>query len=205
MQIKVILILRLRNFKTATNCNLSLDLKYISKYLPNNKCAENIDHHDHEAETVHLHQHGKQSCNLKSDVEQNLSTISYDNILVSDTNKLTLLNNNDIIISPLISDYLLNNKIDMSKINIIICNTNSHSNPTTKTPNTQTDNSSSLLIEKKRKCTCTDSITEGEDVIREHKHSEHASTSRLDDVLSRHSHSHGHSHRHKYKVGFVQI
>lgn len=84
------------------------DLKYISKYLPNNKCAENVDHHDHEAETNHLHQHGKQSC-LKN------------------------------------------------------------------------------------------STTEGDEAIREHKHSEHASTSRLDDVLSRHSHSHGHSHKHKYK------
>lgn len=33
------------------------DLKYISKYLPNNKCGEDVDHHDHENEIEHLHQH----------------------------------------------------------------------------------------------------------------------------------------------------
>lgn len=33
------------------------DLKYISQYLPNNKCNENIDHHDHENEIEHLHKH----------------------------------------------------------------------------------------------------------------------------------------------------
>ena len=33
------------------------ELKYISNYLPNNKCNENIDHHDHEKEVEHLHQH----------------------------------------------------------------------------------------------------------------------------------------------------
>ena len=33
------------------------ELKYISNYLPNNKCDENIDHHDHENEAEHLHKH----------------------------------------------------------------------------------------------------------------------------------------------------
>ncbi len=33
------------------------DLKYISQYLPNNKCDESVDHHDHENEKEHLHQH----------------------------------------------------------------------------------------------------------------------------------------------------
>ena len=33
------------------------ELKYISNYLPNNVCKENIDHHDHENEKEHLHQH----------------------------------------------------------------------------------------------------------------------------------------------------
>jgi len=36
------------------------DLKYISQYLPNNKCTENVDHHDHENEIEHLHQHSQQ-------------------------------------------------------------------------------------------------------------------------------------------------
>lgn len=36
------------------------DLKYISKYLPNNKCGESVDHHDHENEVEHLHQHSNQ-------------------------------------------------------------------------------------------------------------------------------------------------
>lgn len=177
--------------------------------MPNNKCAENIDHHDHEAEIVHLHQHGKH-CS-KSDVEQTISTISYDN-LVSDTNKLTQLNNtafekNDIIISSPVSEYLLNNQIDTSKLNIIICNTNnninSHSNLTTKTQNSPSDDSSSLLIEKKRKCICIDSTAEDDEHNRLHKHSEHETSSRMDDVLSRHSHSHGHSHKHKYKVSHL--
>jgi hypothetical protein len=39
--------------------HVNKDLKYISQYLPNNKCSENIDHHDHENEKEHLHRHGK--------------------------------------------------------------------------------------------------------------------------------------------------
>jgi hypothetical protein len=37
------------------------DLKYISQYLPNNKCSENVDHHDHENEKEHLHRHSTKS------------------------------------------------------------------------------------------------------------------------------------------------
>jgi hypothetical protein len=37
------------------------ELKYISNYLPNNKCDESVDHHDHENEVEHLHQHRDKS------------------------------------------------------------------------------------------------------------------------------------------------
>ena len=37
------------------------DLKYISQYLPNNKCDINVDHHDHENEKEHLHKHSKKT------------------------------------------------------------------------------------------------------------------------------------------------
>jgi zinc transporter ZupT len=44
------------------------ELKYISNYLPNNKCSENIDHHDHENEVEHLHQHRERdSSKIRSD------------------------------------------------------------------------------------------------------------------------------------------
>lgn len=58
------------------------DLKYISKYLPNNKCMENIDHHDHENEIEHLHQHSHKFNNL----EQTSSTIIQKSMLHSENN-----------------------------------------------------------------------------------------------------------------------
>lgn len=48
------------------------DLKYISNYLPNNKCSENIDHHDHENEVEHLHQHRDTQIKLETTtIEEN--------------------------------------------------------------------------------------------------------------------------------------
>jgi len=52
------------------------DLKYISKYLPNNKCGENIDHHDHENEIEHLHQHSENNLEkMEKKNEQDLSKL----------------------------------------------------------------------------------------------------------------------------------
>jgi hypothetical protein len=51
------------------------DLKYISQYLPNNKCDEDVDHHDHENETEHLHQHS----NIRRESSTVLKTTSHIN------------------------------------------------------------------------------------------------------------------------------
>lgn len=50
--------------------------------MPNNKCAENIDHHDHENEIQHLHQHNIGY--ISSAFENLLSTnTTYDTIISS--------------------------------------------------------------------------------------------------------------------------
>lgn len=50
-----------------------LDLKYISQYLPNNKCDANVDHHDHENEKEHLHRHSNRKRRVKLNRPQDLS------------------------------------------------------------------------------------------------------------------------------------
>ncbi len=56
-----------------------LDLKYISQYLPNNKCDAGVDHHDHENEKEHLHQHSNFK-NSSQDLQKNYAPVGKCNL-----------------------------------------------------------------------------------------------------------------------------
>jgi hypothetical protein len=97
------------SFYFIFNFSFFLDLKYISQYLPNNKCTENVDHHDHENEIEHLHQHSQvhrlgqlNSSALNIDINNNNNS-STNQIIISDTNQ----NNNN---------YNINNNTSLNNI-----------------------------------------------------------------------------------------
>jgi len=163
--------------------------------LPNNKCAENIDHHDHENEIQHLHQHNIGY--ISSAFENLISTnTTYDTIISS---VLTNSSNNSQL-EPYFSNKFSNkNLCNLPKTKTGLDSSNSSIASVINKPNKLTndltiDELSENLINNKNPCLC---IEDGDPEVEvktftKNKHYEDKNPSHL-------SIAHGHSHGHKYK------
>ena len=74
--------------------------------MPNNKCDENVDHHDHENEVEHLHQH-RDKCKTKD------ATLVLDKIHIDNLDEKNLICN---LICNLIFLYLI--LIEFTHVNV---------------------------------------------------------------------------------------
>lgn len=155
--------------------------------MPNNKCGENIDHHDHENEIQHLHQH-------------NVGHIlSLENILSSNTTYDTIISR-VIITNTNTNNYTnqepLSRNINSATSSFDSLGIKSPINQTNKTNNLLEDESGpSVPLITNKPCICIDK-SDRRSISKSDKHSVHnTSDSNLHVIVS-----HGHSHSHKYKV-----
>jgi hypothetical protein len=181
------------------------DLKYISKYLPNNKCGENIDHHDHENEIEHLHQHSHFNMSKIQSEPNNMNYLTNKNHNLDLTNK-TIINNTNME-----NSIIENIKTHFSNTNNDILNTNNINEPLLGLKNTQKNNLShnsnvdqSASFINKNACICVDDSRDPQtELSKLEKHSSEQTTTTVldvDDVTVIKIPHHGHSHGHKYKV-----
>ena len=176
--------------KTLNYLVFVLDLKYISKYLPNNKCGESVDHHDHENEVEHLHQHSNQYHLDKASSAPSIFTPnSTHDTFISNLN--TNNTNHEQEAAALLTNHSINNK----KIN----NNNNNDNNRNLVHTNKDDLTNNNNNNNNKKCTCIENESDVKSISKMDKHSYHNSTSKLNETVG-HMHSHGHSHSHKYKV-----
>ncbi len=163
--------------------------------MPNNKCAENIDHHDHENEIQHLHQH--QLGYISSAFENLLSTnTTYDTIISS---VLTNNSNNSQLESYFTNKFSNKNhckppetKTWLDSSNSSIASVNQKTNKVTN--DLKIEELPQNLINNKNPCLF---IEDGDHEVEvktftKNKHSGDERSSHL-------SIAHGHSNGHKYK------
>ena len=155
--------------------HVNKDLKYISQYLPNNKCNENVDHHDHQNETEHLHKHRPKI------EETNAASVSLsilpDTKLESDNTQTKLLED-----SPLIDKNCLCSSV----------------------PNLHETTNTVCLEEKTETPTKELSLKQLPEKRHKSHHSEDDADSD-DQENRKHSHKHGHSHMHGHSHSSFHI
>jgi hypothetical protein len=192
------------------------DLKYISQYLPNNKCTENVDHHDHENEIEHLHQHSQQlnrlgqlsssAKNLDNNNNDNNNTTNQNTIISTTTTTTnTITNNNNVLnnnlnkipneIILINEDNTKNKMLNEQSTLLILDGINAEnacvcSAPQSLQMNDGDESSTKVMIDSNNKF-----LLDKNDNLKIINNNLNHSHSGKD-----HSRKHGHSHGHKYKT-----
>ena len=180
------------------------DLKYISKYLPNNKCEEDVDHHDHENEIEHLHQHSNRNKHVNQHQVRILCETKANSKDLDDTNAKLLESNSS---TPGAKSHCLCVASPTPTVKSSSCNSNEEcelrETPAASATMTTTTTAANSDKSSSNNTTTVDVVESKQEnpVKRTVSKSSQKSSASSGNHFHHHSHNHGHGHGHSHSHG----